>query len=80
MKTLEQISDQGYRLYYEALGRGNKKRAYAILRIRQRYNTNINNLPEQVKLLRHTGNWLRDKKNYEKRCNIKYPRSVYAGF
>lgn len=77
MKTLEQISDQGFRLYYEALEAGNKERAYTILRIRQRYNTNINNQPEQQKLLQYTGNWLRDKQRYEKRCNIKYPRAIY---
>lgn len=77
MKTLEQISDQGFRLYYEALEAGNKERAYTILRIRQRYNTNINNQPEQQKLMLHTGNWLKDKRNYEKRCGIKYPRAIY---
>lgn len=77
MKTLDQICDQAFRLYYETLEAGNKERAATILRIRQRYNTNINNLPEQQKLMYHTGNWLKDKNNQAKRCNIKYPREIY---
>ena len=79
-KTLEEISDQCYRLYYENLDNGNRERAYKILRIKERYQDNINKRPEQRELLRYTHNWLRDKCNYEKRINIKYSRLAYAGY